>query len=510
MSLDGNRALWRDPQLLIKEAQSLREADQTPAPEDQASVVEAIRRAHELVSPDLYVIERLKDAGVEPDHRRLFGKQLPEKTAALIFLTKQKLLDIEQCQRDSRDIEDARKDLISYVETLFHLEAVDAFGIFYDFASTRQDSPTPKLWENVHDRSLYLMACLPQSRPKVLSFLKGRPHALRRLVALLESMRKDISEMLRLLVAEYQKLEASGAPLPDEAPMPYVTLYREYEHRASGQSASGLSSLLTAQDRIRQALAAGDNPLLASWIAEGSPAAMRTAFDQVTMVLSAARYVDLMGMILSHEGLDPVRAAVVAMELGRVDRASNETGGAAEVNKLLREMTLTDNEDMTGAARVAVQQLASVGAYIDLRDVVTRAPWDAVAEEALLALKQLRRLPSLESIQRERPTLAPAVQAARQELQELQSLVESARACPSEELAQVYVDRLKALEAEHELLQLAMKETGVSEIAQRALRELRQAAMGGRQPALQSPGEGEAPAAEKDDPAAASAAQSAP
>jgi hypothetical protein len=55
---------------------------------------------------------------------------------------------------------------------------------------------------------------------------------------------------------------------------------------------------------------------------------------------------------------------------------------------------------------------------------------------------------------------------------ELQSLLESAWACPSEELAQVYLDQLKACKAIPEIRQLCMASGRVSSLAQKAMEEI--------------------------------------
>ncbi len=198
------RMHWSGRRLHINTSQTL-----TPT---GAAVEDAIRQAHQLISPDVYVIERLKQSHVEPDYNNLFGDRLQEKLAALIFLTKHKLLDIEQSTLESRDVNDAKRDLTSYVEIIFNLRAVDALMIFYDFAEAQHNSRVPWLWHNVCSRCLYLMSLLAECRDKVVGFLKDRPEAAKLMRELRQTTAPEIARALQRLTKDYSA--ALTAPEP--------------------------------------------------------------------------------------------------------------------------------------------------------------------------------------------------------------------------------------------------------------------------------------------------------
>lgn len=479
MSTDPTAKTWNDPYALVKEATSQREIEHVPASPGASTVEDAIRRAHQLVSPDFYVIERLKQANMEPDYFSLFGEQIHEKLAALIFLTKHKLLDIEQSTLSSRDVGDARRDLSMYVEILFRVQAVEALGIFYDFAAAQRDSRVPWLWHNVCARCLYLMALLTDCLAKVAAFLDDRPNARRQMQELISSTKPDVATPLQQLETEYSQLIKGASTIHQpSSPAPlYVALVQQYESRATTSverdtAARGVSSLLTAQDRIQQAASAGDTTSLADWISHGSPAAMHTAFRCALAAMPVTQYIAMLEQTLEHGGLEPVRMTSVVLELGSVNRTAHPQGGMPTVNRLLQRIALSTKDEFNGVAKVAVHELGEVKALLDLQVVLEKAPLLAVAEEVMQVMRDLRHLPMVESLLNQRPELIPAFRSARRELLELQQLVESAWACQSEEMAMIYLDQLKAMKAIPELKQLAMGSDLVSDMAQQMVVEL--------------------------------------
>lgn len=474
MSQETGVNKWSDPALLVKEASALLDVSGHAASVGRTAVEEAIHHAHELVSPDLYVIERLKKAGMDPDYVALFGPQIHEKLAALIFLTKYKLLDIEHSSLQSRDIDDARHDLSGYVEILFRVQAVDALGIFFDYAASQRDSHVAWLWHNVCSRCLYLMALLSECRGKVLAFLSDRPVARRMIEELILSTRPEVANALRALVEEYNRVQPTQPPqLMSEEPAPYVLLYRQFEKdMPMDEDAVGISSLLTAQDRIQQAANAGDLQTVLKWIVEGSPAASRSAFRYAMSLLPPDRYVSLLEMALKYEGMDPVRLVAAVLELGAANRTTQVQGGAPKMNRALKEVALSTNEEQVGVAMVAVHEMGTVQAVADLTEVMEKAPLLQPAQEAVHVLRDLRRLPNVTNIGNRRPELVPSLQAARQQLLELQSLMEAAVSCPSDELTMVYLERLKLLKAIPELQQLCLRDKRLGELAQQVLHEL--------------------------------------
>jgi len=449
--------------------------DQGAAPPNDGDMTEAaIRRAHELVSPSLYVIEQLKQAGMEPDYTGLFKEDFQAKVAALIFLTRHKLLDIEQATVQSRDTDDARRDLSTYVEVLFRLQAVDALKMFYDFAILQRDSRVPGLWRNVVSRCLYLMAIMVEARQQVIAFLKERTDARQMIDTLLRTTTKEISNTLGALIQDYNTaLRTARRPVPQYASEPYVAMAEQFEREAPAGTMAGFSSLLTAQDRIQQAASQGDVASLVTWITQGSPAAMHSAFRQAMAVLSVPQYVALLGAILEQPDLDPRRITLAVMELGAVNRTANTPGGQPAVNSILAAVAMRVGPEIDAVGRLAVQELAMVKAMPELQRVLESTEDLAVAEELINLLADMHRLPLVEAVVENRPQLQPALRAARRRFIELQELVDSACACSSEELAAIYLAQLKARRAVTELEQLSQMQNHASRKAGEFLNELR-------------------------------------
>ncbi len=476
----SNAGQWADPQALMQAALSFRDAE-APGESADSTLDEAIRSAHQLVSPDLYVIERLKQAGMAIDYAGLFGVQLQEKIAALVFLTKHKLLDIEFGTLQSRDLDDARKDLSAYVEILFHLKAVAALGIFFDFAIAQHNSRVPWLWQNVSSRCLYLMAMLPECREEVYRFLDERPQACKILETLCEAIRPELARNLLGLLRDYKQQPLDfrhedtdsvdiGQPL-------YVTLYHQYASQSPpgvtcDSAGVGLSSLLSAQDRVQQAASSGDIPALVDWISHGSADAMKSALQQAVSLMPTLQYVEMLDRATESTQAEPVRLTVVVLELGKVNRMLKAQGGVPQINQTLTRLALTNAPDCVGVAKIAVRELASVRSFPDLHKILEHAPMMPVAEEVIFTLRDLRHLAVSNSLLVARPVLQQAYQSARRDLMELHELADAASACQSEEMARIYLEQLKARHAMPELRQLILAQSHVSTLAAQILDEM--------------------------------------
>lgn len=472
MSVPTSSREWRDPAQLILEAKALF-AEDTAASTVAVTAEAAIRRAHELVSSDLYVVDQLKQAGLEPDIQAIFGARFQEKVAALVFLTKRKLLDIEQAAGESRDTDDARRDLATYVEILFRVRAIDALKLFFDLALTKHDSPTPWLWQNVAARCLYLMAFMRDARERVVDFLHDRPDARRMLEELAAATTPEITELFRALMTDYNIAMAAPHRRATVADDGYLAIVQQYEKEAPISAATGLTSLLTAQDRIQQAVAQGDISSLTSWIAQGSPAAMQSAFHQAMTMMPMHQYMQLLQQTLAEPELDPVRMTVVVMELGAINRASYADGGSPALNEILGDLASHVDERMDGVAKLAVRELAAVKALSMLQTILGTTNDLEVAEDTINALVDLRRLPLAESLIEIRPELASALQAAQKRHRELQSLMDAACSCPSIELASIYLERLRELNAVAELEQITQLQCEASEMAEQMVNAMK-------------------------------------
>ncbi|HEX2948095.1 MAG TPA: hypothetical protein VHV83_00755 [Armatimonadota bacterium] len=441
--------------------------DENSVATQKSALEEAIYRAHQLLRADLQTIEQAKHTGGEPDYVAAVGNA-PDKLAALIFLAKQKMLDIEHSRQQMRDTQDAQRDLSLYVEILFHVKAVDALTIFYDFAIAQRESRQPQLWQNVCSRSLYLLALLTECRVTVQAFLAQRPEACSRLSSLAASTRADIAFSLKSLLYEYQQQQTMATAATQAVTMaPYAVIYQQ-EYAACEQEAAsgqGTSSLLSAQDRIHQAAKSGDVPSLVSWIREGSPAATRAAFQAAFSVMTTDQYIDMLSQVLVLKSITTVRLSAAVMELGNLNRSARTPGGTARVNQLLVEVAETAQEDRIDVAKIAVRELTNANAISSLGHVVQEAPLVAIAEAALLALKDLRQLPVSPAFLEKRPELLHVYRMVQEELRELRSLVDTACSCPSEEMALFYLAQLKEVNALPELRQLSLLHNKLGEAA---------------------------------------------
>ena len=471
---------WTDPGKLVKEAMSFFEAEEAPSA-TATTAEDAIRRAHQLVSPVLYVIEQLKSSGVEPNYPDLFKSQFEDKVGAVIFLAKHKLLDIEASTLQSRETDDARRDLSGLVEVLFRLQAVEALGVFYDFSAQKRDSNTPLLWKNVAGRCLYLLGLLKECRPRVMDFLDTRPIARHTLRDLTETTKESMAAVFRALLRDYDQYAAARtAAAPQPAPAAattngapgYLKVLQQYEVAVPSGSASGYSSLLTAEDRIHEAAQQGDMGSLLTWIRDGSPSAMKTTLRQAMALMPINQYVHLLEKTLGEEDLDPVRLTVTVLELGAVNREVYGQGGTPVINAILHDVALWDVEALAGVAHVAVTELGRCQAVTELQDVVEKTPVLAVAEEVITVLSTVHRLPLAETLLNSRPELEPAYQRVRKHLVELQSLVESAIACQSDEMASIYLERLRDMNAVYELQQISALQLDSSPLARKYLAEI--------------------------------------
>lgn len=479
MDANNPHVSWGDPDALIAEATRILNTEVVLETAAATTATSTISRAHQLISPDLYIIERLKGSGLLPDYANLFGAQVNEKLAALVFLAKQKLLDIEHSTLESRDIADAKRDLAQYVEILFHLQAIDALAIFYDFAAAQRDSRVPRLWRNVCAHCLHLMSLIEAYHNKIAAFLDDRPAARRMLDELTQSTTQQVAGNLQRLATRYQEMQYTGTLADANAreQAPYIAILQQYEQalpaQGSGEmSGSGLSSLLTAQDRIVQAVNERDVPAVAQWITEGSPAATRTALRTALTVMPTDEYINMMEGLITQP-MDAVRLAAIVLELGELSRHLQANGGHPRINQILCELALTNASERLGVARLAVKELSSVNAHAALMRIMAQAPFTEVAIQCVQALKELRHLMMAEAIVRERTELLPVFQEARHEVMHLQSLLDSACACPSPDMAEMYLQQLLRLRAIPELNQICMQNTEISEIARQLLAKAR-------------------------------------
>lgn len=443
----------------------------TPLPASSACE-DVIRRAHQLVSPDLYVIERLHSAGMQPDYQAILGAQLQTKIAALILLTRQKLLDLQHYAEESREAEEARRDISTYVRVIYHLKAVEAQVILYDIAAHYGMDTTTGLWANVRSRCLYLLALRPECYPTVFLFLAKRPAAQQRLCELTQAGYQEIARPCKQLLAEFEKYRTNPGVKNQFPTPPYVLLYRQYERELPDDQAVGVSLRLTVRDRIEQAVVAGDIPTLMEWITDGAIATLRETLRFSQSSMSRHQYVDLLERALHLDNLTAERKTVIVRELGSLNRQSTSTDGDSTLNRILAHAAMLPEQGNLEVAKSAVRELGSVGANKQLMAIMEHAPVLAVAEEAIGVMKERRQLALAKESIAKRPELLPAYRAALQYVQSLRNLVELIASCLSDDTMQVYLDRLKAEKAIVELQELAKRHNRAGEVAIAALCEI--------------------------------------
>lgn len=430
---------------------------------------EIITRAHQFISADLYAIERMLQVGDTPDYLAIFGAHLPSKIAALILLTRQKLLDIHHAELPSRELRDARNDLANYVQILYHLQVVEAFVIVHQLAQQYGGESMDGLWGNVARRSLLLLAMLPKYDARTLLFLQQQPLACRQLQIMAQSHTADVAAPARRLLNAFNDndkiMESAAEPT-------YIRLYRQYESDLAADNAIGISSWLTAKERIERAVLEGDVPGVILWICEGSTAAMRETLRFAASIMSPAQYVDLLQRCLLHEKIIAERQIIVVLELGARNRQSGKPDGDATINRILTQLAMDCTIDKLTTSEAAIRSLASVQALQYLMALLEHAKEIAVAEQAIIAMRDLRHLPMVSEFVFRRPQLSAKYHEAQIYLHNLQDLKEAAAESLSSETSLVYLTQLKELLAVAELQELAKRNIPVAEMAQQMLSEI--------------------------------------
>lgn len=464
----GIHAPVDDPDYLVTRANALLSPGGTgAAPAPALTLDEAMRQAYDLISADYYLIDRLKQARVEPDYPNLITAQVSEKIAAFTFLAQRKLLALAAGAGGSDN-----RELAVYVEILFRLKAVDALILLYDFAALRlSDENTAAYWHNVTSRCLYLMALLAEARPRVLAFLTERAEARLAVEELAASPKPEIAAPLRALL-QASRDEASPVSAPAPAPA-YLTIYNRLYARVDGNLSARQEALeLEVMEQVRTALENDAVVEIAETLAHGSEAEATIAFDALTTFASGELLIDVLEEVLNSIGVDPVRLAACILALGKLNRASNIRGGMLRINRLLHATARTVMEDCVGVARLAVRELAAMDAVIDIERLLEEATFLPVGEEAIVALKNARVLSTSIGFLEDRPDLRPAFLAARAELLEVRNLMEAAYAAATEDITLNYLKRLQEMNALPELRKLSQGNSKVSQLSQRILRQI--------------------------------------
>lgn len=463
-----------DPDSLFEKAVTLLDEGIPSHATSRTDVASAICRAYQLLAPDIAAIDRLRESNSTISYPDLFAVQRHEKTAALLYFVRHLLLDTASSAPAVREIVEAQRDLSLFIEALYRLEAFDAFVLLYDFAAAQPREADTAFWPKVCFRALQLMAMLPAYRPNLLEFLKDRPEVRRNVEMLMTVSDAGIAELFQSVGEDYLRARKSGElGRQTLASSPYVGCYQMYDQGPRDTQCAGLAALLLAQGRIARAVEHAQQPILLSWVLEGSDLAASAVFSATRNALPALQYANLLEQVLTRVDLSPVRLAAAVLEVGSINLTLSPNGGELKLNKLLVAIALTDEPVLTGVARLAVRELGAVNGFNEALHILEEAPVIVVAEEALAVLRDLRRLTLAEAPVRRRASLQPAYQAARTQLQQIDSLADAAWSCTSEEMAAIYMERLKALNARPELERLSQRNNRISELAKKTLSELR-------------------------------------
>lgn len=432
---------------------------------------ETLRHALQLVTSELQECDRRRQAGEAINYQACFVEGRDEKLAALLLLAQHTLVAVITAD-PQEDLQDARRDLTAYFETLFRLGAAEALEVLYDLAYTQGCVDTHPMWGKIALHCLNLLT-LSDARPRLLAFLQARPHARRQVEQLMAAPEQGTASLMRLLGEEYVRAVKAGAIAPQNTRSAYIERYRQLAQFAPDTRTPDLVLRVGAELRVQQSVQAGDTAALARWIATGTPTMVRATFHAARHTMTAALYVNMLEHILLDAEMPPVRRAAALLELGAMNRQLAADGGEGGTNNLLIDIANAENGPLIPLARMAVHELATVNAFNELLAVVERAPFLDVAEEAILMLRDLRHLGLAEPSVRRRPVLQRAYDDAKQYLAKISALLDSAWACQSEEMAAIYLERLKELDAIPELQKLCQRNNHVSELAKKTLNEIR-------------------------------------
>lgn len=436
---------------LIAQARELLGAEDEEHGIDDSTIGMVLHHAHHRVAADLDHIERLHNAGETLDLPALLGATMHEKLATILFLARYTLLDLACPPEDSLDIDYAHRDSALYTEILYRTNASGALEVLYDFAAEQQQAHTPDFWQNICLHCIFYMAVMPDAATHLTHFLHKRPAAVPQLGHIITCARPEVAAQLRQLLA-VMRSEAKNGPHAMPVP-PYLHFYHQLED-VPYDGAWGTCALVAAQHRIRQSFNTGDLEAIKQWFATGSTAAVREIFHQAHAVLPPKRYAYLLEEFLNLDA-DPVRLTGVVLELGNLNLSVRPEGGQADINRVLIDCAMREDTQRLGVARVAVSELVTVRNQDAIVFILQNAKLLPVAEQAVVAMKELRRLRAIEPIIAVRPELRPAFRAAHQQLLEIQNLVEMVWSSPSTEMANLYVEQLKTLKAYPELDRLS-------------------------------------------------------
>jgi hypothetical protein len=356
-------------------------------------------RTHALVG-DAVAAARKPGADREGALAMLRGPRRDEALAAVLLLAKYTLMDLAECPTDIHDLELAHGDLAIYAEGLFRGRAVAGLRALAGQA-TQQMAHRPEFWGNVAVHCTHLLDLL-----------------------------SEVEE-----------------PAP-----PYMALFGLMDPNLPYRPYAGACAAQRLCRQVRAAVEADDTATLVRVFVQGSPRAVAEIFA-CTETLPRDHQARLLTPLLTSDAA-PERLLAAVLATGRANRAHGKRGDAM-LNRLLVEAALAEPMESLPVARGAVRELAAAGNEDGLIYLAEFAPLLGVAEEAVVAMKDLRRLLRVEPAAARRRGLRPVFLACREELTEIRHLMDAVWSSSSPDTAEVYLDRLRALHAFPELATVA-------------------------------------------------------
>ncbi|HOF87206.1 MAG TPA: hypothetical protein PLZ36_03740 [Armatimonadota bacterium] len=463
--------LARDPEALAAATAAFLDAAPPAGPGGEAEAM--LRRAVTPLLADLFALDAKLRENADLSIAAFFGAALVEKMAGMLFLARFCLRFIAVSSGQSLDLTEMRRLLTLAIQALYQVQAVEGLMFLYDDAAGGRAGRHAEFWDGACLHLLSMLALLAEGRLRVLTFLHERPHARRHVEQMMALPDAQRAPAARELGQDYLDARRGQRPMEPLTTPPYLTMLMQFDPAPPDDAAAAFVALLAARERIRVAAESGDAAMLARWIAEGSAPAAQAALRAGKAHLAPGHYVDALARVIRHPHAPPLRLACAVQELGRLNHAANPNGGDPNLIPLLREMAMTDVPDRAGAARLAARAVAAVDAFNESLYLIENAVMVEVGEEAILHLRDTRRLALAEHAVKARPFLQMAYEDAFAHVQRAKSLMESVWSAQSEELAMLYLARLKELKAYPELQQLCQKRTKISDLAQKTLAELK-------------------------------------
>ncbi|MEI6521052.1 MAG: hypothetical protein WCO98_13580 [bacterium] len=402
---------------------------------------EMTRRIFAVVSSDIDRIEEAQAAGKKIEYPAIFPAGAVDKVAALLFITRRLLIDISACPA-GRENEAGHADLTICIETLFNLSAHDAFTALFEFIATVPELPTSKFWKNVISHITFLLVIMPGREDATVAFVKSNQLAQRVLQSMMNTIDKSVA-------ARIVKMMQSGTGAQHQ-PAPYMAVWRQLD--LSTPYLPGVIIQCGVARRINRAFIRSDFKQILQWISDGNDISNRAVLIAARGKLTRDDYAALLEAVMTNDKTPPMRKAVAAMEVARLNQEARPNGGLAEFNRILFETAINSRESEAIAGRCAVHGLGLTAELVDaLLMVMDEAVSVKVAEEALWSVFAMRKLSHAEKIVARRRELFSTYRRAYDRMTEINNLMSQVWETYSEDDITWCIERLRKLAAFPEL-----------------------------------------------------------